>query len=119
MTSSFREGKAGFAIPRLPSIDKAFLEAFLGLDSWRDSIYLTTLSMRSELIINCNPTEIRIARLENGTIAELFLERAREAGSVGNVYKGRITHVLPGMQAAFVDIGLERTAFLYVTEIAP
>ncbi|OGQ30273.1 MAG: ribonuclease G [Deltaproteobacteria bacterium RIFCSPHIGHO2_02_FULL_50_15] len=75
--------------------------------------------MRSELIINCNPTEIRIARLENGTIAELFLERAREAGSVGNVYKGRITHVLPGMQAAFVDIGLERTAFLYVTEIAP
>jgi ribonuclease G len=75
-------------------------------------------TIRSELIINVSPTETRIARLENGTIAELFIERAREASSVGNIYKGLVTHVLPGMQAAFLDIGLERTAFLYVTEIA-
>lgn len=75
--------------------------------------------MRSELIINVSPTESRIARLEGGSISELIVERVRDAGFVGNVYKGKIVRVLPGMQAAFAEIGLERTAFLYVTDIAP
>src|SRR3990167_5752181 len=73
----------------------------------------------NELIINSTPTESRIARLEGGTISELVVERMQDAGFVGNVYKGKIVRVLPGMQAAFAEIGLERTAFLYVTDIAP
>ncbi len=75
--------------------------------------------MRNELIINVSPTETRIARLESGQISELIVERIQDAGYVGNVYKGKIVRVLPGMQAAFAEIGLERTAFLYVTDIAP
>lgn len=75
--------------------------------------------MRNELVINATPTETRIARLEGGTISELIVERVQDAGFVGNVYKGKIVRVLPGMQAAFADIGLERTAFLYVADIAP
>ncbi|MDO8644576.1 MAG: Rne/Rng family ribonuclease [bacterium] len=75
--------------------------------------------MGSELIINVSSTETRVARLESGTISEIYVERTREARYVGNIYKGRVVRVLPGMQAAFVDIGLERTAFLYVTDIVP
>lgn len=75
--------------------------------------------MRNELIINVSPTETRIARLEGGTISELIVEREQEARYAGNVYKGKIVRVLPGMQAAFAEIGLERTAFLYVSDIAP
>ncbi|HEX5038452.1 MAG TPA: Rne/Rng family ribonuclease [bacterium] len=75
--------------------------------------------MSNELIINVTPTETRIARLEAGQISELIVERLQDAGLVGNIYKGRIVRVLPGMQAAFAEIGLERTAFLYVTDIAP
>lgn len=75
--------------------------------------------MRNELIINVTPTETRIARLEGGQISELIVERVQDAGFVGNVYKGKIVRVLPGMQAAFAEIGLERTAFLYVADIAP
>ncbi len=75
--------------------------------------------MSNELIINVSPTETRIARLEGGQISELIVERMHDAGLVGNVYKGRIVRVLPGMQAAFAEIGLERTAFLYVADIAP
>lgn len=80
---------------------------------------MTSILMRNELIINVTPTETRIARLEAGTISELIVERVQDAGFVGNVYKGKIVRVLPGMQAAFVEIGLERTAFLYVSDIAP
>ncbi len=79
----------------------------------------TVSPMRSELIINVSPTETRIARLEAGSISELIVERVQEAGFVSNIYKGKIVRVLPGMQAAFAEIGLERTAFLYVTDIAP
>lgn len=75
--------------------------------------------MSNELIINVTPTETRIARLEAGQISELIVERLQDAGLVGNVYKGKIVRVLPGMQAAFAEIGLERTAFLYVADIAP
>ncbi len=74
--------------------------------------------MTSEILINIGPRESRAALLENGALQEIFIERASRRGIVGNVYKGRVSRVLPGMQAAFVDAGLERTAFLHVDDIA-
>lgn len=73
--------------------------------------------MSSDLIINATPVETRVALLENGVISDLIVERAKEKGLVGSIYKGRIIRVLPGMQACFVDIGLDRAAFLYVGDI--
>ncbi len=73
--------------------------------------------MASELVINVTAHETRISLIEKGTIAELYIERTREKGIVGNIYKGRVVRVLPGMQAAFVDIGLEKAAFLYVADV--
>jgi ribonuclease G len=72
--------------------------------------------MASELIINCNHQEVRVALMESGILTELYVERQAEKGVAGNIYKGRVLRVLPGMQAAFVDIGLNRSAFLYVTD---
>ncbi len=73
--------------------------------------------MYSELIVNVTPWETRIALMEDGSVVEFHVERAAEQGYVGNIYKGRVVRVLPGMQAAFVDIGLERTAFLYIRDV--
>src|SRR5882724_3768951 len=73
--------------------------------------------MSTELIINSSLPETRIALMENGEIQDLLIERATGKGIVGNIYKGRVTRVLPGMQAAFVDIGLEKAAFLYVDDV--
>lgn len=73
--------------------------------------------MSEELLINITPQETRIAFVENGVLQEVHIERARKRGLVGNVYRGRVCRVLPGMQAAFVDIGLERTAFLHASDI--
>ncbi len=73
--------------------------------------------MTRELVINTTSHETRVALLEGGHIAELYIEREREMGIVSNVYKGRVIRVLPGMQAAFVDIGLEKAAFLYVADV--
>lgn len=73
--------------------------------------------MANELIINASLPETRIALLEDNEIQDLLIERATDKGIVGNVYKGRVTRVLPGMQAAFVDIGLEKAAFLYVDDV--
>src|ERR1700722_13903736 len=73
--------------------------------------------MSTELIINASLPETRITMLESGEIQELLIERASGKGIVGNIYKGRVTRVLPGMQAAFVDIGLEKAAFLYVDDV--
>ncbi len=73
--------------------------------------------MSSILVINAAGRETRVALIENGQIAEFYLERKKDKGIVGNIYKGRVTRVLPGMQAAFVDIGLEKAAFLYVTDV--
>ena len=73
--------------------------------------------MANELVINTTTHETRIALIENGTIAELYIERSRVKGIVGNIYKGRVIRVLPGMQAAFVDIGMEKAAFLYVADV--
>ena len=75
--------------------------------------------MSEELLINVTPRETRVALIENGVLQEVFVERANKRGLVSNIYKGRISRVLPGMQAAFVDIGLERAAFLHATDIAP
>ncbi|MDO8518904.1 MAG: Rne/Rng family ribonuclease [Deltaproteobacteria bacterium] len=75
--------------------------------------------MAHELIMNVTPGETRIARLEDGAVHELFIERADDQQIVGNVYKGIVNRVLPGMQAAFLDIGLEKAAFLYVTDVIP
>ncbi len=73
--------------------------------------------MANELIINSSLSETRIVLMEGGEIQDLLIERVSEKGIVGNIYKGRVTRVLPGMQAAFVDIGLEKAAFLYVDDI--
>lgn len=73
--------------------------------------------MAKELIINASLPEVRIALMEDGRIQELLIERASDKGIVGNIYKGRVTRVLPGMQAAFVDVGLDKAAFLYVDDI--
>ena len=73
--------------------------------------------MSPEMVVNGSPRETRAALLENGVLQELFVERASRRGLAGNLYKGRVSRVLPGMQAAFIDIGLERTAFLHVSDI--
>lgn len=73
--------------------------------------------MPNELIVNVTLGETRVTRLENGVVAELFIERAHDQGVVGNIYKGKVVRVLPGMQAAFIDIGLERTAFLHASDV--
>ncbi len=71
----------------------------------------------SILVINAAGAETRVALIESGTIHEYYLERKREKGIVGNIYKGRVVRVLPGMQAAFVDVGLDKAAFLYVGDV--
>ena len=72
---------------------------------------------RKEIITNCNEDETRIAILEDGQLDEAFIERAQARGVAGNIYKGRVSRVLPGMQSAFVNIGLERDGFLYVSDV--
>src|SRR5712671_2441013 len=74
-------------------------------------------SMSNILVINASGQETRVALIEQGTISEYYLERKNEKGIVGNIYKGRVVRVLPGMQAAFVDIGLDKAAFLYVSDV--
>ena len=74
--------------------------------------------MALEIIINAAREETRVALLEKGEITELYIDRKRDRGIGGNIYKGKVIRVLPGMQAAFVDIGLEKAAFLYVSEVS-
>jgi len=73
--------------------------------------------MSSILVINAAGRETRVALVENGDIAEFYLERKKDKGIVGNIYKGRVVRVLPGMQAAFLDVGLDKAAFLYVSDV--
>ena len=73
--------------------------------------------MSEEILINVTPPETRVAVIENGVLQELIIERTRERGLVGNIYKGEVCRVLPGMQAAFVDIGLPRAAFLHLSDL--
>ncbi len=73
--------------------------------------------MPNELIINVTSYETRVALLEDKVLTELYIERTKDRGIMGNIYKGKVVKVLPGMQAAFVDIGLEKAAFLYVSDV--
>jgi len=73
--------------------------------------------VREEVLINVTPRETRVAFAENGVLQEIQIERANYRGLVGNIYKGRVSRVLPGMQAAFIDIGLQRAAFLHVSDL--
>ncbi|MEA3638723.1 MAG: ribonuclease G [Lamprobacter sp.] len=73
--------------------------------------------MSEEILINITPPETRVAVVENGVVQEIIIERAERCGLVGNIYRGRICRVLPGMQAAFVEIGLDRAAFLHASDI--
>ena len=66
-----------------------------------------------DILINWAPQETRVAIVENGAVQEFHVERALERGLVGNIYSGKVVRVLPGMQSAFIDIGLERAAFLH------
>src|SRR5271165_498635 len=73
--------------------------------------------MPKELVISAAPHETRVAILEDGLLCEIYIEREKEFALVGSIYKGRVTRVLPGMQSAFVDIGLDGDAFLYVSDV--
>ena len=73
--------------------------------------------MSEELLVNVTPRETRVAVVENGMLQELHIERGSQRGVVGNIYKGKVQRVMPGMQAAFVDIGLDRAAFLHANDI--
>ena len=73
--------------------------------------------MSEEILINVTPPETRVAVIENGVLQELIIERTRQRGLVGNIYKGEVCRVLPGMQAAFVEIGLPRAAFLHLSDL--
>src|SRR3954465_1134349 len=73
--------------------------------------------MQKEMIVTSNGHETQVAILEEDLVTEMFVERERQRGVVGNIYKGRVSKVLPGMQCAFIDIGLERDGFLYVSDV--
>ena len=73
--------------------------------------------MSEEILINVTPQETRIAIVENGVLQEIWIERSRKRGLVGNIYKGKVSRVMPGMDAAFVDIGLEKAAFLHASDV--
>ncbi|XTZ63243.1 ribonuclease G [Aeromonas salmonicida subsp. pectinolytica] len=75
--------------------------------------------MSVELLVNVTPSETRVALVENGLLQEVHIERQAKRGIVGNIYKGKISRVLPGMQAAFVDIGMDKAAFLHASDIVP
>ena len=72
-----------------------------------------------DILINWSPQETRVAIVEHGAVQELHVERTLERGRVGNIYLGKVARVLPGMQSAFIDIGLERAAFLHVADCSP
>ncbi|MBP7628778.1 MAG: Rne/Rng family ribonuclease, partial [Zoogloea sp.] len=73
--------------------------------------------MSDEYLINFTPQETRVALMQQGVVQEVHVERSASRGIVGNIYLGRVVRVLPGMQSAFMDVGLERTAFLHVADI--
>src|SRR6476619_4469823 len=74
--------------------------------------------MNEDILINCTPQETRVGVMQAGVPQELHIEREANRGLVGNIYVGRVARVLPGMQSAFVEIGLERSAFLHVADMA-
>ncbi len=83
------------------------------------SLAAPSSSLNKEIAINCTPQETRVALLENKLLAELYIEYAKDRRVAGNIYKGRVVRILPGMQAAFVEVGLEKAAFLHVSDVKP
>ena len=77
----------------------------------------TEQAVTKRLLVESDPHQTRVAVLENDRLTEMHIERLRNRSVVGNVFKGRVSRILPGMQAAFVDIGLARDAFLYVGDV--
>ena len=75
------------------------------------------LNVSEEILVNVTPREVRVALLEDGVVQEIHIERSLQQGLVGNIYKGRVNRLLPGIQAAFVDIGLQRAAFLHISDL--
>lgn len=75
--------------------------------------------VKNEILVNCSPEETRVALVENGKLIELLVERSESEKIVGNIYKGRVENVLPGISSAFVNIGLEKNAYLYVSDVVP
>ena len=73
--------------------------------------------MTEDLLVNITPQETRVALIQQGSVQELHIERSASRGRTGNIYLGKVARVLPGMQSAFIDIGLERAAFLHVADI--
>ena len=73
--------------------------------------------MSEEILVNVTPMETRVAVVENGATQDIYIERSASRGVVGNIYAGKVQRVLPGMQAAFVDIGLERNSFIHISDI--
>ena len=73
--------------------------------------------MSEEILINVTPQETRVAIVEEGVVQELHIERSTSLGLVGNIYRGSVCRVLPGMQSAFVEVGLQRAAFLHVADV--
>ncbi len=73
--------------------------------------------MQHDILINWSPQETRVALVQNAALQEIHIERSLERGLVGNIYSGRVVRVLPGMQSAFIDIGMERSAFLHVADV--
>lgn len=75
--------------------------------------------MKQEILVNVSPSETRIAVVENGVLQEVYIEREAKRGLVGNIYRGKVVRVLPGMQSAFIDIGLDKAAFIHAKEVFP
>ena len=75
--------------------------------------------MGKEIVVDINPYQTRVVLMDNGSPSEIYIEQRGKERLVGNIYKGRVQNVLPGMQAAFVDVGLERNAFLYAGDVLP
>src|SRR5215210_6670996 len=75
------------------------------------------MPLQQDILINWSPQETRVAVIESGAVQELHVERTLERGLVGNIYLGKVARVLPGMQSAFIDMGLERAAFLHVADV--
>lgn len=94
-----------------------FVQKYISSHREVDDRVLHDNRMTTEILINATSYEVRLALVEDGNLSEFHMQRPTEKGLMGNIYKGRVVRVLPGMQAAFVDIGLERTGFLYVDDV--
>src|SRR6267142_4180194 len=110
----------GLVLPRAvdPAPDRARARTFMSRRSGAGATNCRAF-MQNILVVNAEGPETRVAVVEEGSLSEFFVERKRDRGMVGNIYRGKVTRVLPGMQAAFVDLGpkVERAAFLYVADV--